>query len=109
MKLIVLALTMTALAGCATVGDGGRSAASARYWQCLGDEAAIAARTSEAADLAADAAMGACSAAEGRLIAAELDGLTGAARTRVERIQSDGRRVVRQRVIARVVALRSAR
>jgi hypothetical protein len=64
-------------------------------------------RAIEEAD--ADAAMGACAGQEGALIAVELNGVAGAARERVERAQSDGRGVVRQRVIARIVEIRSAR
>jgi hypothetical protein len=81
----------------------------ARWMQCLADEAALVARSGEPADIAADAAMGACAGQEGALIAVELNGVAGAARERVERAQSDGRGVVRQRVIARIVEIRSAR
>jgi hypothetical protein len=83
------------------------SAAVAAWMQCLADQAVVTARSPESAEVAADAAMGACAAEEGALDAAEMRGSLD--RRRMAEIQRDGRAIIRQRVIARVVEIRAAR
>lgn len=79
------------------------------WMQCLADQAQRFAATAEPSEVAADAAMGACAEAEGRVVEAEVNGLGAEARERVRRAQSDGRALIRQRVIARIVEIRAAR
>lgn len=98
------------LAMLAMIGGGAAPDAAMGAWmQCLANSAARFAATSEPAETAADAAMGACSAEQGALEAAERRGVSGAARRHLLEVQRDGRETIRRRVIARVVELRSVR
>jgi hypothetical protein len=81
----------------------------AAWMQCLADQALRFAPSNESAEIAADATMGACTAQEAALVAAERRGVAGAALDSLMRAERDGRVALRQRVIARIVELRTPR
>jgi hypothetical protein len=82
----------------------------ASLMQCLADAAERLAPSAEPAETIADAVMGECSSELGAVEEAERRGVYGAqAEQRMADVQRDGRAVLRQRVLARVLELRANR
>lgn len=80
----------------------------AAWMQCLANAAERFAATAEPTGVAAEATMGSCTPEENAVNAREQKGIWGSeARRRMDEIERDGRDIIRQRVVARIVDLRT--